>query len=67
MYSKEALNAHRSTLGSDHPLTIVSLNNVGVVLKAQGLMQSRNVGSLEWIFLMYIVIFIYYYFYNRKL
>ena len=36
VYFKEALGASRSILGNTHPDTLVYINNVGNVLKAQG-------------------------------
>jgi tetratricopeptide (TPR) repeat protein len=33
---KQALEAQRRTLGADHPLTIISLNNIGVLLRDRG-------------------------------
>ena len=36
VYYKEALDARRSILGNTHPSTLVSISNMGNVLKAQG-------------------------------
>ena len=35
-YYQEALDAHRSILGNTHPSTLVSISDIGNVLKAQG-------------------------------
>ena len=36
VYYKDALDARRSILGNTHPSTLVSISNMGNVLKAQG-------------------------------
>ena len=36
VYYKESLDVRRSILGNTHPSTLVSINNMGNVLKAQG-------------------------------
>ena len=36
VYCKEALETSRAILGNTHPDTLVSINNIGAVLKAQG-------------------------------
>ena len=36
VYYKEALDASRSILGNSHPDTLVSINNMGYLLKSQG-------------------------------
>ena len=40
VYYKEALDANRSILGNAHPSTLVSISNMGNVLKAQGKRES---------------------------
>ena len=47
VHYKEALDANRSILGNAHPSTLVSINNMGNVLKAQGKRNSRNMISQE--------------------
>ena len=36
MYYKEALDASRSVLGNTHPDTLISISDMGNILKAQG-------------------------------
>ena len=43
----EALDARRSLLGNTHPSTLISISNMGNVLKAQGKRNSRNMISLD--------------------
>ena len=47
VYYKESLDARRSIFGNAHPDTLVSINNMGNVLRAQGKRNTRNVISLE--------------------
>ena len=43
VYYKDALDARRSILGNTHPSTLVSISNMGNILKAQGKTNSRNI------------------------
>ena len=54
VYYKEALDASRSILGTTHPDTLVSISNMGNVLKAQGTRYSRNVIWLQSMIVVYV-------------
>jgi len=43
VYYKEALDASRSILGNTHPSTLVSISNMGNVLRAQGKINNVNI------------------------
>ena len=42
MYFKETLDVRRSILGNTHPKTLISMNEIGNVLEAQGKRNNRN-------------------------
>ena len=53
VYYKEALDASRSILGNAHPTTLLYINNMGDVLEAQGKRKSRNMTSLQSIYVYF--------------
>ena len=59
VYYKEALHASRSILGTTHPDTLVSISNMGNVLKAQGTRYSRNMIWLQSMIVVYVFCNIY--------
>ena len=60
VYYQEAFDASRSILGITHPQTLVYISNLGSVLEAQGPL------LLFFFYMLFIVIFIFNKYYNRK-